>query len=67
VIRTDFAQALWEDPAAEAALNRYTPLGRIGEPDEIAWAAVFLASDASRFMTGQVMVIDGGVTVKGEL
>lgn len=67
VIRTDFARALWEDPAAEAALNHYTPLGRIGEPEEIAGAAVFLASDAGRFMTGQTMVIDGGVTVKGEL
>lgn len=67
VIRTDFARALWEDPAAEAALNRHTPLGRIGEPEEIAGAAVFLASDASRFMTGQTMVIDGGVNVKGEL
>lgn len=67
VIRTDFARALWENPAAEAALNEFTPLGRIGEPEEIAGAAVFLASDASRFMTGQTLIIDGGVVVKGEL
>ena len=67
VIRTDFARALWENPAAEAALNDFTPLGRIGEPEEIAGAAVFLASDASRFMTGQTLIIDGGVVVKGEL
>ncbi len=46
VIRTDFARALWEDPAAEAALRRTTPLRRIGEPDDIAGAAVFLATKA---------------------
>ena len=67
VIRTAFARALWEDPVAEEALNRFTPLRRIGEPHDISGVAVFLASDASRFMTGQVMVIDGGVSIKGEL
>ena len=63
LIRTDFAKALWEDEAAVAERNRTTPLGRIGEPDEIAGAVVYLAAPASRFMTGQVMVIDGGVTI----
>ena len=63
LVRTDFARALWEDPAREAARSRETPLLRIGEPDEIAGAAVFLAAPASSFMTGQTMVIDGGVTV----
>lgn len=67
VIRTAFARALWEDPAAEAALNRFTPLRRIGEPHDISGVAVFLASDAGRFLTGQVLVVDGGVSVKGEL
>ena len=43
--------------------NRTTPLRRIGEPEEIAGAVVYLASKASGFMTGQVMVIDGGVTI----
>lgn len=66
VIRTDFARALWENPAAEEGLNRFTPLGRIGEPEDIAGVAVFLASDASRFMTGQALVVDGGATVRGE-
>jgi NAD(P)-dependent dehydrogenase (short-subunit alcohol dehydrogenase family) len=63
LIRTDFARALWEDEAAVALRNRMTPLGRIGEPDEIAPAAAFLASQASSFMTGQAIVIDGGVTI----
>jgi NAD(P)-dependent dehydrogenase (short-subunit alcohol dehydrogenase family) len=63
LVRTDFARALWEDPEREAARARETPLQRIGEPDEIAGAAVFLAAPASSFMTGQTMVIDGGVTI----
>lgn len=61
LVRTDFARALWEDPANLKKRTRDTPLLRIGEPDEIAGAAVFLASAASGFMTGQSMVIDGGV------
>ncbi|MFD0849027.1 SDR family NAD(P)-dependent oxidoreductase [Sphingosinicella xenopeptidilytica] len=67
VIRTDFARALWEDPEAEAALRRATPLGRIGEPEEIAGTAVFLASKAGAYVTGQAIVVDGGSTIKGTL
>jgi NAD(P)-dependent dehydrogenase (short-subunit alcohol dehydrogenase family) len=63
LVRTDFARALWEDPERLAARSRETPLQRIGKPDEIAGAAVFLAAPASNFMTGQTMVIDGGVTI----
>ena len=63
LIKTDFAKALWDDPAALAERNASTPLRRIGEPDEIAGAAVYLAAPASRFMTGQCLVIDGGVTI----
>jgi NAD(P)-dependent dehydrogenase (short-subunit alcohol dehydrogenase family) len=66
VIRTDFARALWEDPAAEAALRRATPLDRIGEPRDIAGAALFLATQAGAFMTGQGIVIDGGYTIGSE-
>lgn len=63
LIKTDFARALWEDQAMLAERNATTPMRRIGEPDEIAGAAVYLASAASSFMTGQTLVIDGGVTI----
>ncbi len=63
LIKTDFARALWEDPVLLAERNARPPLRRIGSPDEIAGAAVFLASPAGSFMTGQTLVIDGGVTI----
>jgi len=62
LVRTDFARALWEDPVNYKKRTRDTPLQRIGEPDEIAGAAVFLASAAGSFTTGQTIVIDGGTT-----
>jgi len=62
LIKTDFARALWEDAENLRHRTASTPLRRIGEPDEIAGAAVFLASQAGAFMTGQSLVIDGGVT-----
>jgi NAD(P)-dependent dehydrogenase (short-subunit alcohol dehydrogenase family) len=67
VIRTDFARALWEDPTAESSLNRSTPLGRIGEPEDVAGVAVFLASAAGRYVTGQVIVVDGGATIQSRI
>ena len=63
LIKTDFARALWDNPEILKASTSGTPLRRIGEPDEIAGAAVFLASTAGQFMTGQAIVIDGGATV----
>jgi NAD(P)-dependent dehydrogenase (short-subunit alcohol dehydrogenase family) len=63
LIRTDFARALWEDQENLKRRNAQTPLRRIGEPDEIAGAAVLLASQAGSYMTGQTIVIDGGVTI----
>lgn len=60
LIRTDFARALWENPEIAKKATKGYALRRIGEPDEIAGAAVFLSSAAGRFMTGQTMVIDGG-------
>ena len=53
---------MWEDEANLKRRTATTPLRRIGEPDEIAGAVAYLASDASSFMTGQTIVIDGGVT-----
>ncbi len=63
LIKTDFAKALWDDPDTLARSTQHAPLRRIGVPDEIAGAAVFLASKAGNFMTGQAIVIDGGVTI----
>jgi NAD(P)-dependent dehydrogenase (short-subunit alcohol dehydrogenase family) len=63
LIRTDFARALWENPDLLQAANAATPMRRIGEPDEIAGAAVFLASAAGSYVTGQTIVVDGGTTV----
>jgi NAD(P)-dependent dehydrogenase (short-subunit alcohol dehydrogenase family) len=63
LVRTDFARALWENPDTLKAVTRSTPMRRIGEPHEIAGAAVFLASPASTFMTGQAVIVDGGSTV----
>jgi NAD(P)-dependent dehydrogenase (short-subunit alcohol dehydrogenase family) len=63
LIKTDFAKALWDNPQILERSTSTSPLKRIGEPDEIAGAAVFLASKAAAFMTGQTIVVDGGVTI----
>lgn len=63
LVKTDFARALWEDPERAKRTNASVPLRRIGEPHEIAGAVVYLASPAAAFVTGQAMVIDGGVTI----
>ena len=61
--RTDMARALWEDPQRlQRALQGY-PLRRIGEPEDIAGAALYLASPAGAFVTGQTLVVDGGSTI----
>lgn len=64
LVKTDFARALWENPKALDFVERMTPLGRIGKPDDIAGVAAFLASDAARFITGQTIVADGGVSIR---
>jgi len=63
LVRTDFARHLWEDPEILSRATAGAPLRRIGHVDEIAGAAVMMASPAGAFMTGQTVVIDGGSTV----
>src|SRR5690606_486839 len=62
LVKTDFARALWDTPEAEKRSSAGNPLRRLGEPDDIAGAAVFLASPAASWMTGQAIVVDGGST-----
>jgi len=63
LIKTDFAKALWDNPDTLKRALTGTPLKRIGEPEEIAGAAVYLASKAGAYRTGQMLVVDGGATV----
>ena len=63
LVKTDFARALWDNPDLLANTERMTPLRRIGEPDDIGGVAVFLASRAGAFVTGQTIVADGGITI----
>jgi NAD(P)-dependent dehydrogenase (short-subunit alcohol dehydrogenase family) len=62
LIQTDFARKLWEDPETRDQLAGTIPLRRIGQPDDVAGAALDLACEASAFMTGQTLVVDGGAT-----
>ena len=63
LIKTDFAKALWEDEQRSKARIAATPLRRLGVPVDIGGIGVFLASDAAAFITGQVIIADGGVTI----
>lgn len=63
LIKTDFARALWEDEERRKRREAMSPLRRLGDPCDIGGVAVFLASDAARFMTGQLLVVDGGVSI----
>ena len=62
LIRTEFSTVLWEGERGERFIER-TPLGRLGETEDIAGVALFLASDAGKFVTGQGIVADGGVSI----
>jgi NAD(P)-dependent dehydrogenase (short-subunit alcohol dehydrogenase family) len=65
LIKTDFARALWENPELRKRYETQTPLRRLGDPEDIGGIAVFLASRAGAFVTGQTIVADGGVTITG--
>src|ERR1700759_2895144 len=62
LVKTDFAKALWDTPAGEERASSGTPLRRLGEPDDLAGIAVYLASRAGAWTTGQTFVVDGGST-----
>ena len=63
LIVTDFARALYEDPERRARREAETPLRRLGQPEEIAGAALLMASRAGSYITGQTIVVDGGATI----
>ncbi len=65
LVKTDFAKALWENKEIREHYESLTPLKRLGDPDDIGGIAVFLASRAGHFITGQTIVADGGVTIAG--
>ena len=62
LVKTDFAKALWDTPAGEERASSGTPLRRLGEPDDLAGIAVYLAGRAGEWTTGQTFVVDGGST-----
>jgi NAD(P)-dependent dehydrogenase (short-subunit alcohol dehydrogenase family) len=63
LIKTDFARALWEDEERRKRREATTPLRRLGDPKDIGGVAVFLASEAAAYITGQMIVVDGGTTI----
>ena len=67
VVKTKFSRALWQEPEREQAIAGETPLGRLGEPQDLVGAALLLASAASDWMTGAVIVVDGGLQLSGGL
>jgi len=63
LIKTDFSEFFWKDEAVQQRIASSQPIRRVGEAAEIGFAALYLASDEASFVTGEVMVIDGGATL----
>lgn len=63
LVKTDFAKALWDDPQALAATEKRLAMRRIGKPEDIAGAAIYLSSPAAKWTTGQTIVVDGGAMI----
>jgi NAD(P)-dependent dehydrogenase (short-subunit alcohol dehydrogenase family) len=63
LVRTDFAKALWDNPALLKTVEQGTPLGRIGEVEDLGGVGAFLATPAARYITGQTLVVDGGSVI----
>jgi NAD(P)-dependent dehydrogenase (short-subunit alcohol dehydrogenase family) len=63
LVKTDFAKALWDTPEGEKRASSGTPLRRLGEPEDLAGAVIYLSSKAGSWTTGQTIVVDGGTTV----
>ena len=63
LVKTDFAKALWDTPEGEKRASQNTPLRRLGEPDDLAGAVIYLSSRAGAWTTGQTIVVDGGTTI----
>jgi NAD(P)-dependent dehydrogenase (short-subunit alcohol dehydrogenase family) len=62
LIQTDFSEYFWKNPLYRAEIEKSQPIRRIGQAEEIGYAALYLASEEASFVTGQVFVIDGGAT-----
>ena len=60
LVKTDFARELWDNPEVEKRIKQEIPLRRLGDPEDFCGLAVYLASDASRYMTGQALTVCGG-------
>ncbi len=65
IIKTRFSSVLWQTPSIAQAIEGHTPLGRMGEVDDVVGAALYLASPLSNYVTGEVLVVDGGMNVGG--
>jgi NAD(P)-dependent dehydrogenase (short-subunit alcohol dehydrogenase family) len=63
LVKTDFAKALWDSPEGEKRASAGTPLRRLGEPEDLAGAVIYLSSKAGAWTTGQTIVVDGGTTI----